>query len=178
MISKISTYFYKRKFKKTGKEIIIRYACKIDNGKKIILGNNIFIGEHVWLNAGNLDDKNTSLEIRDGSYISRFCHINAFKKVIIENDVLLGEGVYIGDTDHATKNKNLPIIKQGFETKGEVRIGTGSHICKGAVISAGVKIGRNVVVGPNSFVTQHEIPDYSLVIGNPAAIIENFNFNE
>lgn len=178
MINKISTNFYKRKFKDVGDNIIIRYACKIDNGNKIVIGNNVFIGEHVWLNAGNINDKNISLEIKDGSYISRFCHINAFKKVIIENDVLLGEGVYIGDTDHATKNKNLPIIKQGFETKGEVIIGTGSHICKGAVISAGVKIGKNVVVGPNSFVTQHEIPDYSLVIGNPAVIIEDFHSNE
>lgn len=178
MISKLITYFFKKKFKNVGKNVVVRYACKIDNGKKIQLGNDVFIGEHVWLNAGNFDNKNISLEIRDGSYISRFCHINAFEKVIIEKDVLLGEGVYVGDTDHATKNKNLPIIKQGFETKGKVVIGTGSHICKGAVISAGVKIGRNVVVGPNSFVTQHEIPDYSLVVGNPAVIISDFNLDE
>ncbi len=175
MINKLSTLYYKNSFNTFGKNSIIRYACKIDNGKKIKVGNNVFIGEHVWLNAGNIFDKQISLVIGDGCYLSRFVHINAFKNVIIENDVLLGEGVYIGDTDHATKDKNIPIIKQGFETKDKVLISSGSHICKGAVISAGVKIGRNVVVGPNSFVTQHEIPDYSLVIGNPATIIEDFN---
>lgn len=178
MINKFTSFYYKKKLQSFGHNLVIRYACKIDNGKKISIGDNVFIGEHVWLNAGNINDKNISLMIGHGTYISRFTHINAFKKVIIEKDVLLGEGVYVGDTDHATKDKNLPIIKQGFETKGGVTIGTGSHICKGAVISAGVKIGKNVVVGPNSFVTQHDIPDYSLVIGNPAVIIENFNLNE
>ena len=34
MINKISTNFYRRKFKDVGDNIIIRYACKIDNGKK------------------------------------------------------------------------------------------------------------------------------------------------
>ena len=43
MINKISTNFYRRKFKDVGDNIIIRYVCKIDNGKKIIIGNNQYL---------------------------------------------------------------------------------------------------------------------------------------
>ena len=57
MINKILTYFYKRQSKDVGKNTIIRYACTIDNGSKIVKCKNVFIREHVWLNAGNINDQ-------------------------------------------------------------------------------------------------------------------------
>ena len=65
-------------------------------------------------------EKNVKLIIKKGSHISRFTHINAFNKVIIEEDVLIAENVYLGDTDHKNSIKDMPIIKQGNEIKGEV----------------------------------------------------------
>lgn len=49
-----------------------------------------------------------------------------------------------------------------------VWIGTGS------VIVGNVKIGSNVLIAPNSFVNMN-VPNNSLVIGNPAKIISKEN---
>ena len=166
----ITTLSNKKRFKSFGYKSIIRYACIINHPDKIEIGLNVFIGDHVWLNADNWrDDERASLIIKDGSHISRFTHINAFKDVIIEENVLIGENVYLGDTDHIRSNKDIPIKDQGHEFKGPVLIRSGSFICKNAIIAAGVTIGRNATVGPGAYVID-SIPENSLAIGNPAKI--------
>ena len=173
----LTTLLNKNRFRKFGKNARIRYGCIINNPKLIDLGEDVFIGDHVWLNAGEgFNKEETKLFIKRGSHISRFCHINAFNEVVIEEDVLIGESVYIGDTDHSTDDKNIPIIKQRIKIKGKVLIKSGCHICKGSVISASVTIGKNAVVAPGAFVT-NDVPDYALAIGSPANIIENYNQN-
>ena len=94
---------------------------------------------------------------------------------IIEKNVLIGEGVYFGDTIHATDNYNLPIIKQEYIFQGKVIIGEGSHLCRYSTISSECVVGKNVIICPNSFVVQKEIPSYSMAIGNPASLIEDYN---
>lgn len=43
-----------------------------------------------------------------------------------------------------------------------------------AVIVGGIQIGNNVLIAPNSYVTQ-DVPDNSVAIGNPAQVINNEN---
>ncbi len=171
---KLTTFFNKNRFKKFGTNSKIRYGCIINNPNLIEIENNVFIGNHVWLNAGRSNDNNddTKLYLKSGSHISRFSHINAFNKVIIEEDVLIAENVYLGDTDHATSKKDMAIIKQGNKIKGEVIIKKGSFICRNSVISAGVTIGEFSIVAPNSLVNQKNIPPNSLVFGNPSRIFK------
>ncbi len=169
----ITTLINRIRFKKFGIKSIIRYGCIINNPKLIEIEENVHIDSHVWLNAQDVS-KNGSIKliIKKGSRIGRFCHINAFKKVIIEEDVLVAENVYLGDTDHKTSSKDVPIIKQGNEIKGEVIIKKGSFICKNAIINAGTTVGENSVIAPNAFVIQKNIPPYSFVFGNPSKILK------
>lgn len=170
---KLSTFFNKKRFRKFGKNSRIRYGCILNNPELIEIEDNVFIGDHVWLNAGvSINNKDTKLYIKSGSHISRFSHINAFNKVILEENVLVAENVYLGDTDHETSKKDIAIIKQGNKIKGEVIIKKGSFICRNAVISAGVTIGEFSIVAPNSLVTQKIIPPNSLVFGNPSRIFK------
>ncbi len=166
----IITFIQKKRFKSFGKKSIIRYACIVNHPNKIDIGSNVFIGDHVWLNANNWrEDGRASLIIGDGVHISRFSHINAFKDVVIEDKVLIGENVYLGDTDHIRSNFEIPIKDQGYEFKGSVLLKSGSFICKNAIIAAGVIVGKNATVGPNAYVIE-SVPDNSLAIGNPAKI--------
>ncbi len=176
-IDKIYTFLIKKSFKSFGQNSIISYKCKINFPRNISIGNNVNICKNVWLNAGveKRKDNLPTLKIGDGTYISSYSHINAFHSVEIENDVLIGESVYLGDTIHSTKDYNIPIIKQEYLNKGEVKIGTGSHICRNTTISSDCIIGKNCVISPNTFVIQKEIPDYSLAVGNPSTIIEDYN---
>ena len=171
------TFLNKNRFSKFGNNSKILYGCILNNPKLIEIEDNVFIGNHVWLNAGeDYKKEEVKLIIKKGSHISRFCHINAFNKVIIEEDALIGESVYIGDADHSADDRNMPIIKQEIKVKGKVLIRSGCHICKGSVISAGVTVGKNAVVAPGAFVTT-DVPDYAMAIGSPANIIENYNQN-
>ncbi len=63
--------------------------------------------------------------------------------------------------------KNRPIGQiRGVEIGDYTFIGTGS------IIMPGAKIGKGVIIGAGS-VVRGKIPDYSIVIGNPAKVIGN-----
>jgi acetyltransferase-like isoleucine patch superfamily enzyme len=91
--------------------------------------------------------------------------------------VLIGQQVLIVDHNHRYEDTTLPIVKQGITDGGTIRIGQGSWIGRGAAIvcSRGhLTIGRNCVIAVNTVVTR-SIPDYSLVWGNPATIIRQYD---
>ena len=50
-------------------------------------------------------------------------------------------------------------------------IGDNVTIYAGACVIGGIKIGNNVVIGANAVVTK-DIPDNSVVVGNPAKTIK------
>lgn len=61
--------------------------------------------------------------------------------------------------------------------KGAPTIGDQVWIGTGAVVVGNITIGSNVLIAPNSFVNM-DVPDYSLVIGNPAVIRPHQNPTE
>jgi len=164
----ITTLLHKPRFHTFGEKSKLGRNCLIMGGRKIKVGKKVTIGNEVWLNAGDLEEKveGQTLIIGDGVYISARTHINAFKDVVIEDNVLIGEDVYIGDTDH-NYSENRPINQQGWNFKGSILIGNGSYICKGAVVLPGIEVGQNSVVGPYAVVTRN-VPEHTLAMGNPA----------
>ncbi len=62
----------------------------------------------------------------------------------------------------------------GYSRVGRVKIGDNVFIGQNSVILPGVKIGSNVVVGTGSIV-MGDIPDNSVVMGNPARIISTLD---
>ena len=62
----------------------------------------------------------------------------------------------------------------GYSRVGAVNIGNDVFVGTDAVILPGVSIGNQVIVGAGSIVTK-DIPDNSVVAGNPAKIIDTFS---
>ena len=102
----------------------------------------------------------------------------------------IGEGFFIGHhgtivmNDHARigKNCNIAHLTTIGQTnrgrlKGSPTIGDNVWIGTGTVIAGKINIGSNVLIAPNSFVN-FDVPDHSLVLGNPAKIIEKKNPTE
>ena len=167
----IYTVVIRWRFAEFGEGSIVECGCRLERPDCIAVGKNVKIGSGVWLNAEDWrNDGGASLQIGDGTVISRYTHINAFKDVVIESDVLIGEGVYIGDTEHISDDMDRPIIKQGWQFKGPVRLKSGCYIAKGASVLPGVTIGRNAVVGSLSVVTMN-VRDGAIVVGNPPRVI-------
>ena len=58
--------------------------------------------------------------------------------------------------------------------RGGVLIGDDTWIGTNVVIAGTIKIGKHCVIGANAVVT-HNVPDYCVVVGNPARIIKKYN---
>jgi acetyltransferase-like isoleucine patch superfamily enzyme len=81
------------------------------------------------------------------------------------------------DHNHAYQDVTLPILHQGVTGGGTIRIEEGTWIGFGAAIvcSEGeLVIGKHSVIGSNCVVTR-SIPPYSIVMGNPARIVKQFD---
>lgn len=102
--------------------------------------------------------------IGDGFYIGHFGRIIINPNVILGKNVNIATGITIGQENRGAR-KGTPIIGD------RVWIGTN------AVIVGNIKIGDNVLISPNTFVN-FDIPNNSIVIGNPAKIIPSSGATE
>lgn len=141
------------------------------------LGTGVLVGRHVTLSVGyGVDDPGAparGLVIGDGAVIGTRSTITAHESIEIGADVFFGQSVLVTDASHGYQDPHLPIGKQ-FGTHMPVSIGPGSWIGHGAVILPGAQIGRNCVVAAGA-VVRGEVPDFSVVAGNPARVIRHLD---
>lgn len=170
LFAKVVTLIFTFSFKKIGRNCWI-YKPSIMHGLKYItLGDGISIFDQAWLMGINNSDIKPSLNIGSNTDIGRFSHIIFLGEMKIGANVLIADKVYISDTTHNFNRKDLPIKKQGIYKLNNVSIGDGSWIGENVIIY-GCKIGKNCVIGANSFVNS-DIPDNSVAVGNPAKVIK------
>jgi acetyltransferase-like isoleucine patch superfamily enzyme len=130
-------------------------GCRMREGAKIISKENLKCGEFVWIGENAVLDASGGLEI--GSHTS------------------VGLSVYLWS--HTSQMTNLtmenfsgsPLIE-----RKPTKIGSGVFIAGPSVILSGVTIGNKVIVAPLSVVNK-DIPDYSVVAGNPAKVIKTIS---
>ncbi len=117
-----------------------------------VVQGNVTIGadSSIWYNAVVRGDRDCIL-IGKGSNIQ-------------DNAVVhLGSGYPVEIGDHVT-------IGHGAIIHG-CKIGDNTMIGMGAILMNGCRIGKNCIIGAGALVTQNvEIPDNSLVIGNPGKV--------
>jgi serine O-acetyltransferase len=102
-------------------------------------------------------------QLGPGLYLGHFGRITINPKAILGSNINLSPGVTIGETYRGT-NRGVPVINDG------VWIGTN------AVVVGKIVVGRNVLIAPNTFLN-FDVPDNSVVMGNPASIISTNGAN-
>lgn len=93
--------------------------------------------------------------------------ISCMDSITIEKDVQIGRNVTIRDN-----NGNHFMNLQGYKNSKPVVIKEKAWLCEQCLVMPGVTIGEGAIVGARS-VTLTNIPDHSLVSGNPAQVIYN-----
>jgi galactoside O-acetyltransferase len=136
-------------------------------------GCQIRIGTGSYLGRGCrfICSPDAEVTIGTGSTLIHSVVIGAQREgVRIGNDVMIGEFVSIRDARHIFDDPSSPIARQG-EYHAAVVIEDDVWIGRGAIIMAGVHIGKGAVVGANS-VVRHDVEPYTVVAGVPARVIK------
>ncbi|MGN6147486.1 MAG: acyltransferase [Rhizomicrobium sp.] len=114
-------------------------------GKKTVIGQNGSIGPNVSIGNGCKIQNNVSV----------------YTGVTLEDDVFCGPSMVF---------TNVLTPRAHIERKDEflpTHVGRGATIGANAVIVCGNKIGKFAMVGAGAVVTR-DVPDFALVVGNPA----------
>ena len=99
------------------------------------------------------------VKIGRGFYIGHPYNITINPKAVIGCNINIHKGVTIGQENRG-------------ERKGVPNIGNDVWIGVNSTIVGNIKIGNNVLIAPNSFVNI-DIPNNSIVLGNPCKVIFN-----
>lgn len=148
--------------------IISRYAL-IDTRSEglgfISIGEDSVIDEYARLVA-----KGGKIIIGDDCSVNPYCLFDGAGGIIIGNKVRIAPRVMIFSSNHIYTNRKNPIMKQGHTKKG-VFIGDDVWIGANATILDGVKIGTGSVIGAGAVVTK-DIKPYTVNVGNPCREIK------
>ena len=113
---------------------------------KSIISKTVFVGDGSVVLAGAI--------INSDAVIKKHCIINTSS--VVEHDCIIENYVHV--------SPNVSIA-------GGVFIDEGAHIGIGATIIQGIRIGKWATIGAGAVVI-NDIPDYAVVVGNPAKIIK------
>lgn len=149
-----------------GKPLAILGYKKIYIGKRVRIFPNVRIEVH---------GTNAKLIIGDNVGIAQNVHITSGSTLTIGKNSTILANVFITNIDHDYTELNVPILEQKNIIK-ETTIGENCFIGIGAAIQAGTILGKQCIVGTNS-VVRGVFPDYCVIVGNPAKIIKQFNFD-
>lgn len=130
--------------------------CRISSKALILNKKKLKIEDNVWINHYARIDTTSGVEIGEGCQIGYgACILSHSSHNAIR---LLG-----------THYMEIPIMDRAGYIFKPVKIGKYTFVGGGSCIMPGVTIGKGCVIGVNSVVT-HDIPDYSIAMGNPARV--------
>ncbi len=172
------TLYYRRVFGSFGSGSVLFKPMLLNNPQYMHIGKNVLIRPGARLEAIVLDpQKPPELRIGDNVNIEQDVHIVVMGKVHIASNVSITARCSLLCGNHPFLDVHDP-IKIGNRLAGTnsvIEIGEGSFLGIGTVIAANARIGKHVVVGSNS-VVKRNVPDYSVVDGNPAAMVMKYDF--
>lgn len=156
---------------KRGKGSIIRRKARLDiiPSKKITLGKKSVIEDYTIINNGMED-------IFIGDYTHVTSRVKLVGPVTLGNYVTIGSGAQITGLTHNYLDVTRPIAKQGVtpnRTVVEDDVWIGGNSC----INQGITIGTHSIIASGSVVTKN-VPPYSVVGGNPARILRQYDFEK
>jgi acetyltransferase-like isoleucine patch superfamily enzyme len=154
------------RFVRLGHRCILRTGVIIDapGPNPLVLGDDVQLNRGVYLGAFG-----DHFEVGPRTQFNRNALVDGRGSVRIGSDVMVGPGAQIISYTHKFDRLDVPIWSQGMEGR-EIVIGDDVWIGAGAIVLAGVQVGRGSIVGAGAVVTR-SCPPLSILAGVPARVI-------
>lgn len=155
------------------------FICVADD---VILGKDVKLTKFINLYGCEIGDGTkvgAFVEIQKNVKIGRNCKISSHtficEGVTVEDNVFIGHNVtFINDLYPRATNESGELQTEEDWQCGATLIREGASIGSSATLLCGITIGVKAVVGAGSVVTKN-VPDYTVVAGNPARFIRNLD---
>ena len=140
---------------------VIDEGCQIGEGTKVWHFSHIMPNCTIGLSCNIGQNVVISPEVILGNNVKVQNNVSIYTGVICEDDVFLGPSMVFTNV----MNPRSAVIRRDSYLKTIVK--KGASIGANATIVCGHDIGRYAFIGAGAVVTKH-VPDYALVVGNPA----------
>jgi acetyltransferase-like isoleucine patch superfamily enzyme len=139
-----------------------------DKTSFISFNNRVSINNYVSISAMD----NAQIILGERVFVGDYSSIQANRaNISIGSNTMIAQNVNLISTNHFYKDKDKLIHDQDIDLiKIGINIGSDCWLGAACTILPGVNVGNGVVIGANSVVTKN-IPDYAIIVGNPASII-------
>lgn len=141
----------------------------------VSIGDNftrkIIVDRISHINYGKAIDKTSSVSKRSIISVGTVVMPGA----IVNSDTHIGKHCIINtnaSVDHDCFLEDYVHISPGSSLSGGVIVGEGTHIGTGSSVIPNIRIGKWCIIGSGCVVIR-DIPDYSVVVGNPGKIIKS-----
>jgi UDP-2-acetamido-3-amino-2,3-dideoxy-glucuronate N-acetyltransferase len=156
--------------------VFIHPTAEVDAKAKLGSGSRVWnlaqvregavIGESCNIGKGAYIDINVVIgnrcKIQNGVYV--------YHGATVEDGVLLGPGsMILNDKYPRAINADGSFKSDSDWTVGPSRIGYGATVGGGAIVTAGVNVGKWALIGAGTVVTRN-VPDFGIVYGNPGRL--------
>lgn len=163
-IYSVTKYF----FKLLNKELCAGALVKIDPRAFIARGGPVIIGENSHVRAGAmLLPSGGKIMLGKHVTINHYSVLNGEGGITIGDNVLIAAFVSIFSANHKFDRTDVPIRNQGMWSKGGIVIGDDCWIGTHAIILDGVRVGTGSIISAGAVVTKSVEP-YSIMAGVPA----------
>ena len=134
---------------------------QFQTGHNVLLREDNEIGSHVSIGTGTVVEHHVKI----GNHVRLHSQVFVPEFSVLEDHCWLGPNVVITNAKYP-QSPGVKEILKGAHLKPHAKIGAN------ATLLPGVTIGLHALVGAGSVVTQ-DVPDYAVVVGNPAKIIKD-----
>jgi acetyltransferase-like isoleucine patch superfamily enzyme len=168
-----------------GKGVVVRHPGRISLGRQVAIDDYVMLdasdagAEGIRLGSQVVVSRNCLIQGKGGPVIigdkvdiGAYTLITSASGVYLEPSVLIAGHCYIGGSRYYTERLDVPIMEQGWYSRGPVRIGAGSWLGAGVLVLDGVRIGKGCIVGAGAVVTR-DLPDYAIAMGVPARVMRS-----
>ena len=135
----------------------------VGQGTRIWAFAHVLAGARIGRNCNICDHTFIEGEVVVGDDVTVKCGVQLWNGVVLEDRVFVGPNVTF-------TNDPFPRSKRYLAAPVPTLVKAGASIGANATILPGLTIGRDAMVGAGAVVT-HDVPDYSIVYGNPARIL-------